>query len=81
MPPGALVPHRGHMHPELNAIVARLRYDELSSAAHHTVDAVPRRGFFRRRRAWHQTRVTAPTPIVLLPPPREERDTTGQRVA
>jgi hypothetical protein len=83
MPPDALVPQHGHMHPELTAIVARQRYDELSSTARHIVDAAPRRGFFRRRRESALSPVSTPSQIVLLPPPREERGTTGhdQRVA
>jgi hypothetical protein len=70
------------MHPELTSIVLRLRADELSRS-HRAIDVAPRRGFFRRRRDMHRSRVTSPAPIVLLPPPREERDTTGhdQRVA
>jgi hypothetical protein len=81
MPLGALVPQHGRMHPELNSMIAQQRYDELSSASHRCVATAPRRGFFRRRHDVQISWVTGPAPIVLLPPPREERDTTGRRVA
>jgi hypothetical protein len=81
MPRGALVPHHERMHPELTAMIAHQRFDELSGATHRSVETGPRRRFFRRRRDTEHSRVTAPAPIVLLPPPREERDTTGWRVA
>jgi hypothetical protein len=81
MPGGALVPHHGRMHPELNAMIAQQRYDERSWTTHRSVQTASRRGFFRRRRDTEHEWVTAPAPVVLLPPPREERDTTGRRVA
>jgi hypothetical protein len=81
MPRRALVPHHRTMHPEFNFMIARQRFDELSNATHRFVDTAPRRGFFRRRRDAQHPRVSAPDRIVLLPPPREGRDTTGRRVA
>jgi hypothetical protein len=73
------------MHPELTRQIAHLRHDELTDARRfrHPTDRAARRGFFRRRRDSHVVTATQPSPLVLLPPPREERDSTGhaRRVA
>ena len=68
------------MHPELNLHIARLRFEELSTAPRH--HASVRRGlrsFLRRRRDVHASTFTEPSTLVLLPPPREERDPTGHQ--
>jgi len=72
------------MHPEMSYAIAKLRHEELTGARRFPARATTRRiGFFRRRR--HTPAVVAGprAPIVLLPPPREEREPVGhdQRVA
>jgi hypothetical protein len=75
------------MHPEMNIQIAQLKAAELVGRHRHIhdLDGVRRtgiRGFFRRHRDTHPS--TEPsTPLVLLPPPREERAPSGhdQRVA
>ena len=72
------------MHPELNLHIAHLRFEELSAAPRHRAPASSsaRRGlrsFLRRRRDMSATVGVQPSPIVLLPPPREERDPTGHQ--
>ena len=72
------------MHPELNLHIAQLRHQELIGAVHRPAPAHRGwRGFFRRRRETRAAVGLDLPPIVLLPPPREERDPTGrdQRVA
>jgi hypothetical protein len=72
------------MHPELNMHIAHLRIEELSAAPRHrATDASASRrsirSMLRRRRDTPLAVGGEPSPIVLLPPPREERDTTGQQ--
>ncbi len=74
------------MHPQLNYDIAKLRHEELVNARRHPAPARVRRGlrgFLRRRRDTLHAVGTSPVSIVLLPPPREERDPAGhdQRVA
>jgi hypothetical protein len=74
------------MHPELNFQIASLRHAELTAGSHRhtTVPARPtRRWSLRRRRDTPAGAVAQPASLVLLPPPREERDPKrhDQRVA
>lgn len=74
------------MHPELNYRIATLRHEELIAARRFPRSARPprrSRGLFGRRRDTSAEAGAQPATIVLLPPPREERDTVGhdQRVA
>ena len=86
---GALVPHHQSMHPEMNLQMAQMRVAERSGRPRrvHELDAVRGRtgirGFFRRHRDLRADVERPSTTVVLLPPPREEREPSGhdQRVA
>ena len=74
------------MHPDMNYAIAKLRHEERLHARRFPAPArrpSALRRLFRRRRDISVAVVTSPAPIVLLPPPREEREPTGhdQRVA
>lgn len=74
------------MHPEMSYRIAVLRHEELIGARRFPTPARRRRGvrgLLRRRRDALVEAGVQPAPIVLLPPPREERDPAGhdQRVA
>jgi len=74
------------MHPELSYQMARLRHDELTSASRiaRRTSGTPRRSWFRRRRDTPAVELSQPPALVLLPPPRDERDPArsgDQRVA
>ncbi len=80
----ALVPHHVLMHPEMSIQIATLRYEELIAQPRRLrvdVRSSDRRSFLRRRRNAHGGVAVPPPRLVLLRPPREERDTTGRRVA
>jgi hypothetical protein len=74
------------MHPEMSFQIAKLRHEELTSRRHLVDQPVRSRGirrFFRRHRDMATLDAVQPPSLVLLPPPREERDPKGrdQRVA
>jgi len=74
------------VHPEMNFRIAVLRHEELISARRFPRAAPAgrrHRGLFRRHRDTHHAATVHAATIVLLPPPREERDPAGhdQRVA
>ena len=74
------------MHPDMTYSIAKLRREELLGARRFPAAAPAgpgHRWFFHRRRDTPVAAVTEPAPIVLLPPPREERAPSGhdQRVA
>ena len=73
------------MHPDMTYSIAKLRREELLGARRFPAAAGAGRGrwFSRRRRNTPVAAVVEPAPIVLLLPPRQERDPAGhdQRVA
>lgn len=70
------------MHPEMTYRIAVLRHEERLRARRFPAPTeTGRRRWFRRRRDLLTTGVGQPVSIVLLPPPREQREPADQRVA